>query len=255
MLYADCHCHLDFKQFDGDRHDVIADAHALGVKVLVLPGVDRAGWGQLLKISAQYSGVYSCVGLHPCFLGQHKDEDFVVLERLLGSENNIVAVGETGLDLTVGGLERQLFIFEKQIDLANRFGLPVVMHSRKAHNLILQVLNRKPLLHGGVLHGYSGSYEQAMEFWRRGVYLGAGGVITYDRAKKTKHTFARLPLDSIVLETDSPDMPLQGSQGARNTPLSIPLIHKAFCSLRVESKARINDQLMRNALKLFGIPD
>lgn len=253
MIFADAHCHLDFEEFDIDRHEMIAQCEALAIKVLVIPGVSRARWDRVLQLSAKYKCVYPCVGLHPYFLDQHRDEDIAALERLLFARKEVVAVGETGLDLTMGDQERQLLMFEQQIDLANRFKLPVVMHSRKAHNLILQVLKRKPLVSGGLLHGFSGSYEQAMSFWREGVYLGLGGVITYDRAQKTRNTFAKLPLESIVLETDSPDMPLQGKQGGRNTPLNIPLIHKAFCSLRPDSEEDINRQLMKNTLELFGI--
>lgn len=253
MIYADAHCHLDFDEFGCDRHDLMVNCQNLGIRVLVIPGVDRDNWKRVLEISAQYKNVYPCVGLHPCFLDRHQEDDIAALERVLQSHEEIVAVGETGLDLTVEGVDRQLSIFEKQIDLANRFKLPVVMHSRKAHNLILQLLKRKPLVSGGLLHGFSGSYEQAMDFWKSGVYLGLGGVITYDRARKTRNTFAKLPLESIVLETDSPDMPLQGKQGDRNTPLNIPLIHKAFCSLRSEREEDINRQLMKNTSNLFGI--
>lgn len=253
MLYADAHCHLDFDEFDSDRHDVINRCRVAGIRALIVPGVDRVGWTRLLEVSSQYRDVYPCVGLHPCFIDRHHDDDIKALERLLYGNRDIVAVGETGLDLTIGELERQLSFFEGQIDLANRFKLPVVMHSRKSHNLILQLLKRKPLVSGGLLHGFSGSYEQAMEFWKAGVYLGLGGVITYDRAQKTRKTFARLPLESIVLETDSPDMPLYGQQGRRNTPLNIPLIHKAFCALRKETEADISRQIMKNTSKLFRI--
>lgn len=253
MIFADAHCHLDFDEFDLDRHELIVQCEASAIKVLVIPGVGRANWDRVLRLSAKYSSVYPCLGLHPCFLAQHRDDDIAVLERLLFEHKEVVAVGEIGLDLTMGEQERQLLMFEQQIDLANRFKLPVVMHSRKAHNLILQLLKRKPLVSGGLLHGFSGSYEQAMDFWRMGVYLGLGGGITYERAQKTRNTFAKLPLESIVLETDSPDMPLQGKQGQRNTPLNIPLIHKTFCSLRSESEGGINRQLMKNTSNLFGI--
>ncbi len=253
MVYADAHCHLDFDEFDIDRHELIVQCAASGVKLLVIPGVGRARWSKILRLSAKYSNVYPCVGLHPCFLDLHRDDDITALERVLLMHREIVAVGEIGLDLTMGQQARQLSMFEQQIDLANRFKLPVVMHSRKAHNLILQVLKRKALVSGGLIHGFSGSYEQAVEFWRLGVYLGLGGVVTYERAQKTRQAFSKLPLESIVLETDSPDMPISGKQGERNTPLNIPLIHKAFCSTRAEREEDINDQLMKNTLNLFGM--
>ncbi|UZE95580.1 TatD family hydrolase [Alkalimarinus alittae] len=253
MIYADAHCHLDFDVFDVDRAELILRCHSLGVKMFVVPGVERNRWSKVLQVSAQYSAVYPCLGLHPCFLDAHTEGDVATLECLLEKHKEIVAIGEIGLDLSKPDLNRQLVFFEQQVELANKFKLPVVMHSRKAHNQIIEVLKRKPLVAGGLLHGFSGSLEQAVRFWEAGVYLGLGGVITYERAQKTRKTFAKLPLEAIILETDSPDMPLSGMQGGRNTPLNIPLIHKAFCALRPEADDVVNRQLMDNASNLFGI--
>lgn len=253
MIFADTHCHLDFATFDSDREDLIERCESSGVGLFIVPGVGRENWDRVIRLSARYDGVHPCIGLHPCFLEKYQEKDLDELESLLRAHKGIVAIGEIGLDLTVGGLERQLALFEHQIDLANQYELPVVMHSRKAHNLILEVIKRKPLVAGGVLHGFSGSFEQAMMFWRAGVYLGMGGVITYERARKTRRAFAQLPLESVVLETDSPDMPLSGKQGGRNTPLNIPLISAVFCSLRPESEEVIKRQILKNTLELFSI--
>lgn len=253
MVFADAHCHLDFEVFDFDRRQLIERCGELGVKAFIIPGVRQATWDKVLSVSAQYSEAYPCLGLHPYYIEQHVSDDIAVLERKLSRCKDIVAVGEIGLDLTKPHLKRQIQLFEQQVELANAYRLPVVMHSRKTHHLILEVLKRKPLVAGGMLHGFSGSYEQGVAFCEAGVYLGVGGVITYARAKKTQRAFSQLPLTKILLETDSPDMPLSGMQGERNTPLNIPLIHKEFCELRTENKEDITRQLMRNVSSLFGI--
>ncbi len=253
MPFADAHCHLDFDDFDLDRKALISQCESADVKLLIVPGVARDNWDSVIKLSEDFVSVYPCVGLHPYFLEKHKEADLAILESMLCKYKQIVAVGEVGLDATIDDLDLQVYFLEQQIDIANRFHLPIVLHSRKTHNLLIEVLNRKPILCGGLLHGFSGSVEQAKVFWDKGIYLGVGGVISYERARKTRQTFSLLPLDSLVLETDSPDMPLSGCQGARNTPLNIPLVYKEFCALRTENEADIYRQLWLNVVNLFGI--
>ncbi len=253
MPFADAHCHLDFEAFDLDRKALISRCESVGVKLLIVPGVARDNWGSVIKLSEEFESVFPCVGLHPRFMDKHKEDDLASLESVLCKYKQIVAVGEIGLDATIGDLDRQVYFLERQIDIANRFLLPVVLHSRKTHNLLIEVLNKKPVLHGGLLHGFSGSEEQARVFWSKGIYLGVGGVISYERASKTRKALSVVPLDSVVLETDSPDMPLSGGQGGRNTPLNIPFVYKEFCALRTENEADICRRLWLNVINLFGI--
>jgi len=253
MPFADAHCHLDFDDFDSDRGGLISECALAEIELLIVPGVARDNWDAVLKLSEDFVAVYPCIGLHPYFLEKHKDSDLAALEEMLCRFKQIVAVGEIGLDATIGDLERQSYFLERQIDLANRFHLPVVLHSRNTHDLLLKILKRKPVLYGGLLHGFSGSAEQARAFWNKGIYLGVGGVISYERARKTRRAFSQIPLASVVLETDSPDMPLFGNQGGRNTPLNIPLVYNEFCALRTESEAEIYRQLWLNVVNLFGI--
>ena len=253
MPFADAHCHLDFEDFDLDRKALISQCASAEIELLIVPGVAKDNWGAVVKLSEDFSSVYPCVGLHPYFMAKHQESDLAILESMLCKYKQIVAVGEVGLDATIDDLERQVYFLERQIDIANSFDLPVVLHSRNTHNLLIEVLNRKPLLRGGLLHGFSGSAEQAKVFWSKGVYLGVGGVISYDRARKTQKAFSEAPLDSVILETDSPHMPLSGGQGGRNTPLNIPLVYKEFCALRTENEADIYRQLWLNVLNLFAI--
>lgn len=253
MPLADAHCHLDFDVFDSDRATLISQCTSADIGLLIVPGVARDNWDAVLKLSNDFATVYPCVGLHPYFLEKHKNSDLAELEDMLCKNKQIVAVGEIGLDATIDDLDRQVYFLERQIDLANQFHLPVVLHSRNTHNLLLKILKRKPVLNGGLLHGFSGSFEQAKAFWDKGLYLGVGGVISYKRAKKTKFAFSQLPLSSVVLETDSPDMPLCGGQGERNSPLNISLVYRRFCALRTESEADIYRQLWLNVVELFAI--
>ena len=253
MPFADAHCHLDFEVFDSDRETLIPQCVSAEIELLIVPSVARDNWDAVIDLSERFTAIYPCLGLHPYFMEKHKEDDLTALECALSKYEQIVAVGEIGLDATIDDVDRQVYFLERQIDLANQFHLPVVLHSRNMHNLLLEVLKRKPVLCGGLLHGFSGSTEQARAFWGKGIYLGVGGVVSYERAKKTKKAFSQIPLDSLVLETDSPDMPLFGGQGFINTPLSIPLVYKAFCALRIENEADIYRQLWLNVMKLFGI--
>jgi len=253
MPFADAHCHLDFDVFDSDRKALISQCASAEIELLIVPGVARDNWDAVIELSEGVAAIYPCIGLHPYFMEKHKEEDLTALEGMLSKYKQIVAVGEIGLDATIDDLDRQVYFLERQIDIANQFNLPVVLHSRNAHNLLLEVLKRKPVLRGGMLHGFSGSAEQAKTFWSKGIYLGVGGVISYERARKTRRAFSQASLDSVVLETDSPDMPLFGGQGARNTPLSIPLVYKEFCALRTENEADIYRQLWLNVVNLFGV--
>ncbi len=253
MPLADAHCHLDFDVFDVDRDELLVQCKNQDIGLLVVPSVDRENWEAVLRLAERYPLVSPCIGLHPYFIDRHKEKDLLALEVLLRERNDVVAIGEIGLDATVGDLNRQVYFLERQIELANELHLPVVMHSRQTHNLLLKTIKQQPPLFGGLLHGFSGSVEQAKAFWKEGIYLGVGGVISYERAKKTRRTFSEIPLDAVVLETDSPDMPLYGRQGQRNTPLSVIEIYKEFNALRDESEVVVYRQLWENTLKLFGV--
>jgi len=169
MPFADAHCHLDFDVFDSDREALISECALADIALLIVPGVARDNWDAVLELSEAFATVHPCIGLHPYFMERHKEGDLAVLEGMLCKYKQLVAVGEIGLDATIDDLDRQTYFLEQQIDLANRFHLPVVLHSRNTHNLLLEVLKRKPVLCGGLLHGFSGSAEQAKAFWSKGV--------------------------------------------------------------------------------------
>lgn len=247
----DTHCHLDFPVFDSWRDRALTDALAEGVDKIVVPGVVASDWPRLLQICSD-EGLYPALGLHPCFIGQHQDNDLRLLSELLDSVS-VVAVGEIGLDFFVEGLDqdRQIHIFEAQLKLAAHYELPVLLHVRKAHDQVLKRLRQIKLRRGGIVHAYSGSHQQALQYLELGFKLGVGGTLSYDRATKLRTLVIDLPLDSFVLETDAPDMPLADFRNEPNQPTRVRLVAEILANLRGISLAELSSQTTKTARALF----
>ena len=139
--------------------------------------------------------------------------------------------------------------------MAKQFQLPVILHHRKSHDIILRQLRQYQLPKGGVIHAFSGSYQQAMQYIQLGFKLGVGGTITYERAVKTRAVMAKVPLDALVLETDAPDMPICGRQGQRNSPEYLPEILAVLALLRHEPIEQITQVLWATTCALFALPE
>lgn len=255
MNFIDSHCHFDFAAFDADRENVWRSCVDLGVRAMVIPGVSPADWPKATAIAAANPGIYSAVGLHPWWVNEAVALDELANQlRTAALGNQGVAIGECGLDAAIDTpLVIQQSVFELHLQVASEVGLPIIIHCRRAHNELISVLKHHPLQHGGVIHAFSGSYEMAKQYWDMGFYLGIGGTITYERAHKTRAAVKRMPLESLLLESDAPDMPLAGRQGQRNSPEYIPLIADALAQLRSESVAVIAERTTRNAQTLFKI--
>ncbi len=249
----DTHCHLDFEVFDAERSQILANCRRQGVERVLVPGVEARGWQRLLTLCEQHQELYPALGLHPCFIDQHQADDLQRLGELL-KRPEVVAVGEFGLDFWLGrdNEEKQVQLFEAQLRLAVEHRLPVVLHARKAHDTILKRLRRTRGLVGGVVHAFSGSRQQAEQYQALGLKIGVGGALTYPRARKLRSIVAELPLQSLVLETDAPDMPLCGRQGQINRPDYLPATFAVLAQLRSESAELLAQQLWRNSLDLFG---
>jgi TatD DNase family protein len=206
-----------------------------------------------MTLADQHADLFYGLGIHPWYAGEQRDG---VMERLrtlvMSQPAGLVAIGECGLDLRSHvPQEGQLALFEAQIRLASDAGLPLMIHSVRANDTVAKVLRRFKPPRGGVIHAFSGSFQQAEAFWQLGFRLGVGGVISYERASKTRDVFRVMPLNSLVLETDSPDMPLQGEHGVRNTPEALPKIAQILMALRDESSADVAKVLFETARQLF----
>lgn len=231
-MLIDTHCHLDATEFDADRDEVAARARAAGVGVMVVPAVERAGFGAVLATCARYPGCVPALGIHPMYVDRARPEDLAALREMIAADEP-VAIGEIGLDFFVPSYdrERQEFYFAEQLKIAREFDLPVLLHIRKAQDAVLKFL-RLAKVRGGIAHAFNGSRQQAEEFIKLGFKLGFGGAMTHDRATKLRQLAATLPLDSIVLETDAPDMPPAFIGKARNSPETLPRIAAILAELR-----------------------
>ncbi|HAS8382498.1 TPA: TatD family deoxyribonuclease [Vibrio vulnificus] len=263
MKLFDTHCHLDFDVFEPARSQHFQRGLEAGVERLLLPSVGPDNW-QKVKTLAQWSAMLSeeaqpeifyALGFHPYFLTSDYQQKQSALVALLDErDTRCVAIGECGLD---DGVEQDAALQEQalnyQLDLAKQYQLPVILHNRRCHNRLIQLVKAARLPKGGVIHAFSGSYEQGMEWIRLGFYLGVGGTITYPRAHKTRQAISRLPLGKLLLETDAPDMPIFGFQGKLNTPAQIIHPLNELSLLHNQTKQTIASQIWKNSNSLFSI--
>jgi len=255
--FVDTHCHFDFSPFTGDEPGSIQRAAEAGVMAIVVPAIDVASIDRVLDLGARYPALYMALGLHPIVIESHQDAHLDTLEAALAAKpERLVAVGEIGLDLYREDphFERQEAILDAQLKLAKRYDLPVILHSRRTHDKLAMHLKRHNLPRTGVVHGFAGSLQQAQRFVEMGYKIGVGGTITYPRASKTRDVMAQLPLSALLLETDAPDMPLNGFQGQPNRPEQAARVFTTLCELRPEPADEIAQALLDNTLTLFNLP-
>ncbi|HII4321024.1 TatD family hydrolase [Enterobacter cloacae] len=254
--FVDTHCHFDFPPFTGDETQSIERAAQAGIHAMIVPAIEVDRFERVLDLARRHDALYAALGLHPIVIEHHLDEHLDVLDAALQTrENKLVAMGEIGLDLYRDNpqFERQQTILDAQLRLAKRHDLPVILHSRRTHDKLAMHLKRIDLPRKGVVHGFSGSLQQALRFIELGYKIGVGGTITYPRASKTRDVMAQLPLSALLLETDAPDMPLNGFQGRPNRPEQAARVFATLCELREEPEMEIADALLENTRAQFGI--
>lgn len=278
----DTHCHLQFSEFDSDRAEMMMRAHQVGVTHFVVPGVTATTWATQRDYARRYQHWFNAFGLHPYFIDEHvvgapeqaassapesapsqasnqtpsstsnqTPDHITLLEREL-QRGGAVAVGEIGLDATCANMHKQQQLFKAQLELAVKFQLPVILHHRKTLDTMLKMV-RDAGVQRGVVHAFSGSEQQAQAWVDAGFKLGVGGVITYPRAQKTRRAIAAMPLEALVLETDSPDMPTCGKQGERNEPAYMTRVFDALCELRSEPAYQLREALHATSAQLFKL--
>lgn len=254
MRLVDAHCHFDFPCFDGRRDEVLEEAARLGVRGLVIPGVRRRNWGRVAALADSRSNLWYCLGIHPWFAHECREADLDALEVALSRRSkSCVGIGECGLDALRGNVQDQQSCFHAQIALAMKFGLPLVIHSVKAHDSVHSALRQAGWSGSALVHGFSGSYQQARKLVDLGCLIGVGGVITHDRARKTREAVSRLPRESLVLETDAPDMAPQGVVKGQNSPVHLPDILSVLSALRGEPAEALAEALLENVSCLYGV--
>ena len=273
LSWIDTHCHLDAPAFAADRLAVRAAARAAGVAHCVLVAVERSNW-QAVRDLAHATGDSYALGIHPLFTPQAQESDIAALRAQLEQwqgDPQLVAVGEIGLDFFVPALTtptaraRQEWFYAQQVHLARELALPVIVHVRQSSDALLKVLRATPVI-SGIAHAFNGSLQQAQAFTALNFKLGLGGAMTHARALKLRDLAQRLPLDSLVLETDAPDMPPQwlyrtaaeraaGQPQGRNTSAELPRIAQVLADLRGLPLAALAQATTANArAALRGLP-
>jgi len=249
----DSHSHFDVAEFDGDRAHALARARAAGVRRQIVPAIDAAGFARVRELCAREHGLYPAYGLHPMYLAEHRPEHLQELEQWIERERP-VAVGECGLDFFVPGLDAdaQREYFRRQLELARKFDLPLILHARRAVDEVTAAIRRIGNLRG-VVHSFSGSVEQAQHLWKLGFCLGLGGPLTYPRAHRLREIVATMPLEYLLLETDSPDQPLHGHQGQRNEPALLAEVCACVAQLRGVEPEEVAAATTRNCERLFRL--
>lgn len=254
FLFCDTHCHLDDLRLLSQLDIVLDGAYQKGVREILVPSVGVWNWERVLNLTQSCVFLYPALGLHPIYISRHDEAGLQSLESLLAS-NSCTAIGEIGLDFSLPddtrGKQEKFFI--EQLELANRYRLPVSIHSRKSQDFISKILKAHRPEAGGAIHGFTGSYEQAKRFVDLGMHIGVGGSITYPRAAKTRSAIARLPVDTLLLETDSPDMPVCGYQGQINTPAKVREIFSALTDLKNENSLDMCNRLRKISRNLFSL--
>ncbi len=238
-MWIDTHCHLDADAFDADRDAVLARARAGGVSMLVIPGVEAAGFARVAQL-AHENGLAYALGIHPLYTPQADEQDIERLRDALAAardDRRLVAIGEIGLDYFVPGLDRgrQEWFYSQQLRVAREFALPVILHVRRSADGLLKYLNRHDVC-GGIAHAFNGSDDQASRMIGRGFKLGFGGAMTYDGSLRIRRLASTIPNDAWVLETDAPDIPPQwrrkDGESLRNEPGDLPAMAQVMAKLR-----------------------
>ena len=249
-MYIDTHCHLSEEDYD-DIKLVLKENRDNGVSKIIISGCDKKGIKESLEIADKYEDIYVTLGYHPSEADIVTDDDLNELEDLLKS-NKVVAVGEIGLDYYYGKDNRikQINLFEKQLEIAEKLGMKVVIHSRDAVEDTINCLKKYNVT--GVIHCFSGSVETANIYVSMGYKLGIGGVVTFKNSNLFK-VVENIGLDNIVLETDSPYLAPVPFRGQKNSSKYIPIIAKKIAEILNVNICEVEKQTCINAFSLFDL--
>lgn len=252
-LIFDTHAHLDFDEFSGDREEVLRKADLTGVKLILVPGVDIESSKRAIDLSEKYWNVYCSVGVHPNSIGNVKGNWLEEIVRL-SNHPKVVAIGEIGLDFyrNVSSKETQLQSFRSLLSVAKDNGLPVIVHIRNAHDDAMIVMEEVGYFRG-VLHSFSGDERFLSWALKKGFYVGLGGPVTYKNFGKID-IVKKIPLNRLVLETDSPYLSPHPYRGKRNEPSMVGLVCERIAQIYGEAREKIARVTTRNACSLFGLP-
>lgn len=250
-MFIDTHCHIS--DTEGILPDLyIEHAKQAGVWLLVASFCEKENILLSTKFVEKYKNLYACCGYHPEFANKIVEKDFEILEDLIKNHSKIVAIGEIGLDYywNKDNKEKQREVFRKQLEIAEKLDIPVVIHSRDSIGETYEILSEYKVR--GVIHCFSGSLEMAKKFIDLGFLLGIGGVVTFKNSKLYQ-VIEKIPLTSIVLETDSPYLSPEPNRGKINESSNIPLIAEKIASIKNVSLEKVASITTNNALGMFDL--
>ena len=253
----DSHCHINDKAFLFKEDEYIKEAVNSGVTNFLVVGCDYLTSAKASEITVIYKECYAAVGIHPSDSKNADKDDLKRIEEILQKGHNIVAVGEIGLDYywdkeeNIKKNQKEYFI--KQIDLANKYNLPISIHCRDAYEDCLRILKEHPVKRGGVMHCYGGSKEMMNEFIKLGFYIGIGGTVTFKNAVKIKEVAQVVPSDKYLLETDAPYLAPTPHRGEQNHSKHLFLVRDQIASLRNISPEQVDKETTENFKRLFRL--
>lgn len=233
-MIFESHAHYDDEAFDTDREELLGHLEDAGIELVVNIGSNLETSRTTIRLTEQYPFVYGAVGVHPNETGELNEENMKWLREQCALPK-IVAVGEIGLDYYWDEPDREIqkLWFRRQLDLARTTGLPVVIHSRDAARDTLEIMKEEHAEKiGGVIHCFSYSAEMAAEYLKMGFYIGIGGVVTFKNARKLKEVVEMLPMERMLLETDSPYLAPVPNRGKRNSSLNLPYIAEEIAQIK-----------------------
>lgn len=254
-MIFESHAHYDDEVFDEDREELLASFREKGIGTVINVGASLAGCKETVELTRQYPFIYGAIGIHPSEVGKLHEDNFADLEKWCFLDK-IVAVGETGLDYHWPEPDPvlQKEWFERQLVLARQVKLPVIVHSREAAKDTLEIMQAHRAGEiGGVIHCFSYAKEMAREYLNMDFYFGIGGVITFKNSKKLKEAVEYIPMEKILLETDSPYLAPEPNRGRRNSSLNLPYVAQAIADLKGISYEEVVQITEQNARKLFGL--
>ncbi len=254
-MIFETHGHYDDEQFDEDRERLIAEFLEKDIDKVMNVGADMQSSRNSVELAGKYPHFYAAVGVHPSEVGDLTEDDMQALKQMTLENPKVKAIGEIGLDYHFDDdpprdVQKKWFI--RQLELAKELGMPIIIHSRDAASDTMEILkDMDGGRNGGVIHCYSYSREQAREYIKMGFHIGVGGVVTFKNSRRLQEVVEDIPLEKIVLETDSPYMAPVPFRGTRNSALNIPYIAEKIAEIKGVPVQKVYDQTYANALKMY----
>lgn len=255
-MLIDSHAHIDDQKFNEDREVILENARAAGIEFIINPGADEASSYRAVEMSEKYPMVYATVGIHPHDAKDYEPQKHDALLKEWAKKEKVVAIGEIGLDYHYDYSPRdiQQEVFIRQLIIAKEVKLPIVIHNRESMEDMVRILKEYfTPEYGGIMHSYSGSVEMAKVFLEMGFYLSISGPLTFSNARKLPEVVAMMPLERLLVETDSPYLTPTPHRGKRNEPAYVRFVAAEIARIRGISLEEIEEITTQNAKTVFGI--